>query len=109
MVSRISVSILICMGPLTSMPRPYVAGRPRRACWQCSLAAFAGRSRSYGFRPGRSAHQMLQAIRNASVHMAGGWIVEVDIKKFFDTVAHSHLRNILCRRIRDRVLLRLIG
>src|SRR4051812_25676159 len=64
---------------------------------------------SYGFRPGRSAHQMLQAIRNASVHMAGGWIVEVDIKKFFDTVAHSHLRNILCRRIRDRVLLRLIG
>src|SRR4051812_46976753 len=44
MVSRISVSILICMGPLTSMPRPYVAGRPRRACWQCSLAAFAGRS-----------------------------------------------------------------
>jgi acetyl-CoA C-acetyltransferase len=30
------------------MPRPYVAGRPRRACWQCSLAAFAGRSRVNG-------------------------------------------------------------
>lgn len=64
---------------------------------------------SYGFRPGRSAHQMLQAFRNASVYMAGGWIVEVDIKKFFDTVAHSHLRMILRRRIRDQVLLRLIG
>jgi len=64
---------------------------------------------SYGFRPGRSAHQMLQAFRNTSVHMAGGWIVEVDIRKFFDTVDHAHLRNILRRRIRDRVLLRLIG
>jgi retron-type reverse transcriptase len=41
--------------------------------------------------------------------MAGGWIVEVDIRKFFDTVDHSHLREILHRRIRDRVLLRLIG
>src|SRR3954467_4025393 len=64
---------------------------------------------SYGFRPGRSAHQMLQTLRNTAVHQAGGWIVEVDIKKFFDTVDHTHLRTILCRRIRDRVLLRLIG
>src|SRR5512144_85309 len=64
---------------------------------------------SYGFRPGRSAHQMLQAIWNTSVHRAGGWIGEVDIKKFFDTVDHAQLQNILRRRIRDRVLLRLIG
>jgi RNA-directed DNA polymerase len=64
---------------------------------------------SYGFRPGRSAHQMLQAIWNTSVRRAGGWIVEVDIRKFFDTVDHAHLRDILRRRIRDRVLLRLIG
>jgi group II intron reverse transcriptase/maturase len=41
--------------------------------------------------------------------MAGGWIVEVDIRKFFDTVEHSHLREILRRRIGDGVLLRLIG
>jgi retron-type reverse transcriptase len=41
--------------------------------------------------------------------MAGGWIVEVDIRKFFDTVGHSHLRGILRRRIGDGVLLRLIG
>ena len=64
---------------------------------------------SYGFRPGRSAHQMLQAFRNTAVYRAGGWIVEVDIRKFFDTVDHAHLRTILSRRIRDRVLLRLIG
>jgi RNA-directed DNA polymerase len=64
---------------------------------------------SYGFRPGRSAHQALQAIRNASWRMKGGWLVEVDIKKFFDTVDHAHLRAILGRRIGDGVLLRLVG
>jgi len=64
---------------------------------------------SYGFRPGRSAHQALQAIRNASWRMKGGWLVEVDIRKFFDTVEHAHLRAILGRRIGDGVLLRLIG
>jgi group II intron reverse transcriptase/maturase len=64
---------------------------------------------SYGFRPGRSAHQACEALQNAAVRMGGGWIVEVDIEKFFDTVDHAHLREILHRRIRDRVLLRLIG
>ena len=39
----------------------------------------------------------------------GGWIVEVDIRKFFDTLDHAHLRELLQRRVRDGVLLRLIG
>jgi len=39
----------------------------------------------------------------------GGWIVEVDIRKFFDTIDHGHLRAPLQRRVRDGVLLRLIG
>lgn len=64
---------------------------------------------SYGFRPGRSAHQALEAFRNATRRMRGGWVVEVDIKKFFDTVDHAHLREILGQRIGDGVLLRLIG
>jgi group II intron reverse transcriptase/maturase len=64
---------------------------------------------SYGFRPGRSAHDALRAIQNASWRMKGGWVVEVDIKQFFDTVDHAHLREILRRRIGDRVLLRLVG
>jgi group II intron reverse transcriptase/maturase len=64
---------------------------------------------SYGFRPGRSAHQAVQAISDASWRMKGGWVVEVDIRKFFDTVDHAHLREILGRRIGDGVLLRLIG
>ena len=64
---------------------------------------------SYGFRPGRSAHDALNALQNITVTMAGGWILEVDIKKFFDTLDHAHLREILGRRVRDGVLLRLIG
>lgn len=64
---------------------------------------------SYGFRPGRSAHHALEALQNMAVHRRGGWIVEVDIRKFFDTVDHAQLREILRRRICDRVLLRLIG
>jgi RNA-directed DNA polymerase len=64
---------------------------------------------SYGFRPRRSAHQACEALQNASVKMAGGWVLEVDIKKFFDTLDHEHLREILSRRVRDGVILRLIG
>jgi RNA-directed DNA polymerase len=64
---------------------------------------------SYGFRPGRTAHQALDVIRTAALTMGGGWVVEVDIRKFFDSVDHVVLREVLGRRIGDRVLLRLIG
>jgi len=38
-----------------------------------------------------------------------GWILEVDIRKFFDTLDHAHLRELLRQRVRDGVVLRLIG
>ncbi len=41
--------------------------------------------------------------------MGGGWILDVDIRQFFDTIDHGHLRDFLKRRVRDGVLLRLIG
>jgi RNA-directed DNA polymerase len=41
--------------------------------------------------------------------MGGCWILEVDIRKFFDTLDHAHLRELLTQRVRDGVLLRLIG
>ncbi len=41
--------------------------------------------------------------------MGGGWVLEVDIRKFFDTLDHRHLRDILDRRVRDGVIRRLIG
>jgi len=64
---------------------------------------------SYGFRPGRSAHQALRVVQHQTVVMAGKWILEVDIRNFFGTLDHSHLRNIVRQRVRDGVLLRLIG
>lgn len=64
---------------------------------------------SYGFRPGRSAHQALQFLWEQSMRMGGCWILEVDIRKFFDTVDHAHLREFLRHRVRDGVLLRLLG
>jgi RNA-directed DNA polymerase len=64
---------------------------------------------SYGFRPGRSAHQALEALWQNTMQMGGGWILEVDIRKFFDTLDHAQLRSLLAQRVRDGVLLRLIG
>jgi group II intron reverse transcriptase/maturase len=64
---------------------------------------------SFGFRPGRSAHQALEAFWKQTMASHGGWILEVDIRKFFDTLDHAHLREFLKRRVRDGVLTRLIG
>lgn len=64
---------------------------------------------SYGFRPGRSAHQALEAVRDAAMPMGGGWVLEVDVRKCFDSLDHEHLRRIVRRRVRDGVLLRTIG
>jgi RNA-directed DNA polymerase len=64
---------------------------------------------SFGFRPGRSAHQAIDSLRNWLVGHGGGWVVEVDIRKFFDTLDHAHLREFVQRRVGDGVVLRLIG
>jgi group II intron reverse transcriptase/maturase len=64
---------------------------------------------SYGFRPGRSAHQALETLWKQTMDSHGGWILEVDIRKFFDTLDHAHLRAFLQQRVRDGVLTRLIG
>ncbi len=64
---------------------------------------------SYGFRPNRSAHGALGALRDTMMEMGGGWVVEVDIEKFFDTIDHRHLRETLGLRVGDGVIHRLIG
>jgi len=63
---------------------------------------------SYGYRPGRSAHQALDALWRQVMGLGGCWLVEVDIRKFFDTLDHAQLRQLLRQRVRDGVLLRLI-
>jgi len=62
---------------------------------------------SYGFRPGRSAHQALKAARE---HVASGrgWVVDLDLEKFFDRVNHDVLMSKLARRIGYKRLLKLI-
>jgi group II intron reverse transcriptase/maturase len=64
---------------------------------------------SYGFRPGRSAHDALDALWKHTMGMRGGWLLEADIEGFFDAVDHGMLREMLHRRVRDGVVLRLIG
>jgi group II intron reverse transcriptase/maturase len=65
---------------------------------------------SYGFRPGRSPHQALTALREAIRDMRGGrWVLEIDIRKFFDTMKHEHLVATLKRRVCDGVVIRMIG
>lgn len=64
---------------------------------------------SYGFRPRRSAHQALAEVREAIREVNGGWVLDVDIKAFFDTIPHKTLREILRKRINDSVVLRLLG
>ena len=63
---------------------------------------------SYGFRPGRSAHQ---AVKRAREHIAAGhrWVVDLDLAKFFDTVNHDVLMQRVALRVRDKRVLRLIG
>lgn len=63
---------------------------------------------SYGFRPSRSAHDALEALWRGLMHMGGGWVLEVDIERFFDTLDHGQLRSFLDRRVRDGVLRRAI-
>jgi len=64
---------------------------------------------SYGFRPGRSAHDALKALRNGLWSMRGGWVLDVDVSKFFDTIDRRLLRDILRQRVVDGVVVRLVG
>src|SRR5206468_6346242 len=64
---------------------------------------------SHGFRPGRGAHGALDSLWKQEMKLGGDWIVDVDLRKFFDTIDHGHLREFLKRRVRDGMILRLIG
>ena len=63
---------------------------------------------SYGFRPRRSAHQALEDFWKQSMKMQGGYVLEIDIQKYFDTIGHGHLRSFLNQRVRDGVIRRAI-
>jgi len=64
---------------------------------------------SYGYRPGRSAHTALEAIWKKAMGMGGCWIIDADLKGYFDTVAHKELKEMLNRRVGDGVIRRLVS
>ena len=63
---------------------------------------------SYGFRPGRSAHDGLEALWKGLMSIGGGWVIDLDIQSFFDKVDRKHLRSFLDQRVCDGVLRRAI-
>ena len=63
---------------------------------------------SYGFRPGRSAHQALRNMQNVLWAKRLYWVIDLDIQKYFDSIPHSHLRAFLDQRVTDGVIRRMI-
>jgi RNA-directed DNA polymerase len=63
---------------------------------------------SYGFRPGRSCHNALDALWMGITHRKVNWVLDADIRGFFDNIDHEWLRRFLEHRIADRRILRLI-
>ncbi len=64
---------------------------------------------SFGFRPGKSPHQALKYLRDQCFEQDVAYVLDVDIRKYFDSIDHAHLREILHRRVGDGVITRLIN
>ena len=78
-------------------------GRILQAIWEPEF-----RDCSFGFRPGRSAHDALRRVAEVITDGRTQWVVEADIKGFFDHLSHSHLMAFLEHRIGDPNLLRIV-
>ena len=63
---------------------------------------------SYGYRPGKNCHDALRALNQATYKHPNGAIVEIDIRKYFNTIPHKVLMNLLRKKISDQRFLRLI-
>jgi RNA-directed DNA polymerase len=64
---------------------------------------------SYGFRPGRSPHDALRALRTQCMTKGIGWIVDADVSGYFDNIDRARLREVLRLRVNDGGIMRLIG
>ena len=64
---------------------------------------------SHGFRPGHSAHSAYSALYDGLWAMRGGWVLDADVSKFFDTIDRKQLQKVLRKRVVDGVAVRLIG
>jgi group II intron reverse transcriptase/maturase len=77
--------------------------RVLEAIWEEDFEGF-----SYGFRPGRSAHQALDALTAGIVLKKVNWILDADIRGFFDHIDHAKLMQAIGQRVADPRILRLI-
>ncbi len=64
---------------------------------------------SYGFRPGKSAHDCIRSIRDGLHELQGCYVLDVDIRKYFDTIPHSTLRSMVEEKVKDGMINRLIA
>jgi RNA-directed DNA polymerase len=64
---------------------------------------------SYGFRPGRSPHDALRDLRRRGLTEGIGWIVDAEVRGYFESINRTHLREVLRRRVNDGSILRLMG
>src|SRR5438093_167572 len=64
---------------------------------------------SYGYRPGRSAHDAVRALHRVADRGGMNWVLEADIVSFFDSVDRTALREMLQERVADGALLRLVS
>ena len=64
---------------------------------------------SWGFRPGRSPHLALDALWRGLMGLGGGWIIDLDIRRYFESIDHDQLRGVLDQRVRDGVIRRALG
>ena len=63
---------------------------------------------SYGFRPGRGQHQALDEVGRVICTRPTGWVLEIDVTAYFDTIVREHLMEMIGKRVRDGSVLRLI-
>ena len=77
-----------------------------RRGYEAALTSF--NPRSYGFRPGRNPHQALSALHTAIMSQRVNWVLDADIRSFFDSVDHELLLRMLAHRIADPRILRLV-
>ena len=63
---------------------------------------------SYGFRPGRSAHDALKTVFKSVMNSDLHWVIDADISKYYDTIPHAELRTFLDLRIKDGVVRRML-
>ena len=63
---------------------------------------------SFGYRPARNAHQALRVLQRGVMKQQGYWVLEVDIRKYFDSIPFAALRDCLAKRVTDGVVRKLI-